>query len=166
MIRKSLFTFALCSGLAVPGQTQEPAAQQQGITFEEFVERVRGAVNKERVQLMTQAMDFSADQASKFWPVYEEYEKESNALGDERLALISDFAENFEAMTDAKATELAAGALALEKKRTALKEKYVARISATLSPIAGARFLQAENQINMLMDMQLASRIPLIEGPQ
>ena len=62
-----------------------------------------------------------------------------------------------------KARELGEKVLSLEEQRTALKRKYFARIADAMSPVVAARFLQAENQINMVLDLQLASQIPLIK---
>ena len=58
------------------------------------------------------------------------------------------------------------GVLALEENRTDLKKKYFERFREALSPIQAARFLQTENQINLLIDLQIASQIPLIYEPE
>lgn len=131
--------------------------------LERYVELVRTDLKKERVQLVGEAMDFSAEEAALFWPIYSEYEKEFSEQGDERLILIGDYSIHYWNMTDDKATELASRALALEEKRTALKRKYVGRIGAAMSPVVAARFLQVENQINTLLDLQIAQELPLIQ---
>ena len=69
-------------------------------------------------------------------------------------------------MTDEKAGELARKALDLEVQRTALKKKYFERVEKAMSSVIAARFLQAENQINMLLDLELASELPLIQKPE
>lgn len=131
--------------------------------LERYVELVRSDLKKERVQLVGQAMDFSAEEAALFWPIYSEYEKEFTALGDERLILIGDYSAHYSSMTGEKAKELAARALDLEEKRTALKRRYVEKVEAAISPVVAARFLQVENQINTLLDLQISQRLPLIQ---
>ena len=139
------------------------AQEQQAVSIDEFIEMVRTGVKKERVVLMGEAMQFTGDEAGDFWPIYSDYEDEFSKLGDERLALVKDFAATYQTMTAEKARELGEKVLSLEEQRTALKKKYFARIADAMSPVVAARFLQAENQINMVLDLQLASQIPLIK---
>ena len=123
---------------------------------------MRSDIRKQRVTLVTEAMHFSADEAAKFWPIYAEYEKEFAQMGDARLALIRDYAANYETMTGSKARELAGKVLDLQEQRTSVLRKYFERIAQELSPVRAARFVQVENQINILVDLQIASQVPLI----
>ena len=133
--------------------------------LERYVELVRSDLKKDRVQIVGQAMGFSAEEAALFWPIYSEYEREFSELGDDRLILIGDYASHYWDMTEEKAKELASRALTLEAERTALKKKYVEKIEAALSAVIAARFLQVESQINTLLDLQIAERLPLIQEP-
>ena len=56
--------------------------------------------------------------------------------------------------------------LALESRRTAVRQRYFHRIADEISPIVAARFLQVDNQIQLLLDLQIASEIPLIQPPR
>ena len=114
-------------------------------------------------QLVGQGMELSAEDAAAFWPIYSEYEEEFSALGDDRLILIGEYAAHYSSMTDTKAKELASRALDFEERRTALKRKYVERVDAAISPVVAARFLQVENQLNTLLDLQISQQLPLIE---
>ena len=53
--------------------------------------------------------------------------------------------------------------LDLEARRTALKQKYYAKVKAALSPIKAAQALQIENQIQLLVDLQVAASLPLVK---
>ena len=89
-------------------------------------------------------MGLSPDEAAAFWPVYTEYQKELTALGDEKLSLIKDYADNFGDLSDSKAAEIINAALDLESKRTALKRKYFGKFSEALTAKTAAKFLQIE----------------------
>ena len=141
---------------------QEPTAAE----LEEMIELARVDLKKQRVKVVGDAMDFSGDEAAAFWPIYKEYEAEFTKQGDARLALIKDYAEHASAMTDEKATELAKSALDLEAERTALKRKYFEKIAQAMSPMVAARFIQVENQLEALIDLQIAAQVPLVEKPQ
>lgn len=134
------------------------------MTMDEFIDLVRDAVKKDRVDLLGQAMQFSADEAATFWPIYKDYETKFSELGNQRLALIKDYAENEMSMTDAKAGDLARRALELESSRTALKKECFEKLAEEMSPVIAARFLQVENQVNLILDLQIAQQIPLIGG--
>lgn len=140
-------------------------AQQEPLTVDELIELVRSDVQKDKVAIMGAAMGFTADEAAKFWPIYEGYEAELAKVGDRRVMLIKDYAENFTSMTDDKANALAEGAMGIEAQRMELKHAAFEKISKEISPVVGARFLQVENQINLLLDIQLAQQMPLIEKP-
>ena len=51
----------------------------------------------------------------------------------------------------------------LEKRRTKLKKKYFKKFEKAVSAVVAAKFIQIENQINLLVDLQIASELPLIE---
>ena len=111
--------------------------------------------------IVAKTMELDADQAAAFWPVYKEYEAAWTALGDEQLAIITDYAENFEALTDEKAEDLITRSIALEGKEHALKEQYLKKFLAVVPATVVARFFQVDNRINTLIDLELSSQIPL-----
>ena len=141
-------------------------AQEAVDNSEQMIELVRTDIQKQRVAIIGEAMQFTADEAAMFWPIYEEYEAERSEIGDQRMALIMDYADHFQTMTDEKAAELGATALGLEEARTALKKKYFQKLQAEMSPVTAARFLQVENQLTMVLDLQVASQVPLISKPE
>src|SRR5579864_5802819 len=51
-------------------------------------------------------LTFTEEEAKRFWPIYESYMAERGKFLDARLALIMDYADNYDKMTDAKAEEL------------------------------------------------------------
>ncbi len=130
---------------------------------EAYVELLRSDVKADKVAIITDVMQLSADEGPVFWRIYREYEFEFSKLGDERLAMIKDFAAHFESMTDEKASELAEQSFKLEGQRTKLKKKYFKKLAKALSPITAAKFFQLDNQINMLIDLQVASALPLLQ---
>ena len=140
-------------------------AQDASMTEEKFLELVRSNVQKDKVAIIGSAMNFTAEEAGKFWPIYKEYESELATVGDQRLALIKDYAANFMTMTDEKAGELAGKAIDIEQKRFDLKKQCFNKLASDISPVIAARFLQVENQLNLVLDLKIAQQIPLIEKP-
>lgn len=128
-----------------------------------YIELLRSDIRTQKQMVLTQAMQFSDEQASTFWPIYREYDLERAQIGDQRLALIKDFAANYMTMTDEKAKEIADRSFKLEEDRVQLRKKYYDRVQKALDPIIAAKFIQVERAIDALIDVQLASELPLME---
>ena len=108
-------------------------------------------------------MTLDAAQASAFWPVYKAYEAERTAVGDDRLAIIKDFAANYANLDDAKAKGLLERSFANEDKRMAVEKKYKDEMLKVLPGKVVGRFFQIDRRINMLIDLTLSSQIPLVQ---
>jgi hypothetical protein len=130
---------------------------------EAYLELLRSDLKANKVAIITAVMDFSEQEADVFWPIYREYELELSKLGDQRVALIKDYADNFTAMTDEKAKELVEESFDLKKKQNDLLKKYFKKMDKVLPTTRAARFAQLENQILMMVDLQIASELPLLE---
>jgi len=76
---------------------------------------------------------------------------------------IQEYADNYGALTDARADTLAHRALDLEGRRTELKTKYYDRLRMVVAPKVAARFIQIENQLLLLLDLQIAASLPIVE---
>ena len=128
-----------------------------------YVELLKSDVRTQKVAVITEAMQFTDEESSAFWPVHREYELELSKITDDKIELIRDYVQNYDNLTDKKARELAKEVFALEKRRTKLKKKYFKRFERALSATIAAKFIQVENQINLLIDLQIASELPLIK---
>jgi len=128
-----------------------------------YVELLRSDVRSQRVAIITELMGFTEAEDAAFWPVYREYETELGKVNDDRLALVKEYAASYGTLTDAVADRLARGALDVEGRRNALKARYYDRFKSVLSPKAAARFLQIENQMLLILDLQIAASLPIVQ---
>ncbi len=152
-MKRSLFALVLASGVlaAVPSFAQDP------------VELLRADLRANKVAILTEAMDLDATQSDLFWPVYREYEAEVVKLNDGLLAMIKDYAANYENMTDEKAKQLLDQGFKIRESRTKLLKTYSGKVEKALSPKIAARWVQAEIAIQSAIDIQLASELPLMK---
>ena len=134
-----------------------------GKDVDAYVELLKSDVRTQKVAIISKALQFTNEESSAFWPVHREYELELSKIIDDRIELINNYVQNYDNLTDEKARELARKVFALEKKRTKLKKKYFKRFERALSATIAAKFIQVENQINLLIDLQIASKLPLIK---
>jgi hypothetical protein len=128
-----------------------------------FVELARADIKTQKALVMAQNLPLTDDEAVDFWPLHHDYEAELSKLNDQKLILIKRYAENYKSMTDKQATELAKASFDLEAKKTDLKRKYFDKFSKVIPATKSARFFQIENQLNMVLDLQVAASLPLIK---
>ena len=128
-----------------------------------YIELLRSDVKTEKKALITEVMQFSEEDASKFWPIYKEYEFELDKLGDKRIAFIKEYAENYQKMTDLKADEIMQSAFNYQEERLDLKKDLYKSLKEKLSPSKAAKFFQLEHQIQLLIDLQINAELPLLE---
>lgn len=154
----------LAIGLAlIAGALALPAASSaQG---EQYLEMIRQDLQATKTAYMTEGMQLTEEQGEIFWPIYREYSTKLGGIGDRRIANIKDYAAHYEKMTGEKATEIMKNSFKSRKAYIDLLEKTAKRVSKELDPVMAARFVQVENTLNLLIDLQLAGEIPLFAHP-
>ena len=167
-----LLVLAFCAASPAQQSAQSQGTETQATPFvptdtqqrnvQEYIELLRSDVRHQKDEVMGAVMQLDADQAAKFWPIYSEYDAELAKLNDQRVANIQDYASNYDQMTDAKADELVQKAFDYRKQRAELVAKYYGRIKTALGSIEAARFLQIEEQLLMIIDLQIASSLPIV----
>jgi hypothetical protein len=153
---------SMTNGMTLMAQ-QASASETQEKQLKAYADALRSDVKTEKKAILTRAMQFTPEEDKAFWPLYNDYLAELTKLGDERISIIRLYADNYQKMTNAIASDLAKRSIAVQKSRTMLLEKYYQQVAKVMTPIRAARFLQIENTLNMLIDIQLASEIPLME---
>ena len=138
--------------------------ESRELNTQAYTQLLRTDLRLKKEQIIKETMQLNEQQAAAFWPIYHEYETEQSKLGDEKLAIIVDYAQNFLTMTNEKADQLAQSVMQLDEKRMALREKYYGILKKSLPAILVVRFFQVENQIQLLVDLQIAANLPIIEA--
>ena len=148
---------------AAPSQVAQPttASGAQQSNLEEYAELLRVNLRQQKAEIMGAMMQLDVDQSAKFWPIYSQYNAELTKLNDQRVANIEDYARNYANLTDAKADELVQKAFAYRQRRAALVAKYYRRVKAPLGALQAGRFFQIEDQLLAVMDLQIASSLPI-----
>ena len=144
-----------------PQAAQSSEQQTKALNLSAYAELLRSDVRAQKVAIITEVMGFTEGEDKAFWPIYREYDLEMAKLGDERIALIADYAKSYGALTNDVADRLAAKALELEARRQELKGQVYQKVKKALSPLTAARFLQVENQLLLLIDLQIAASLPI-----
>ena len=144
-------------------QAQSAASKDSQTATEQDVKLLRQDLRSQKKQLIAANLTLTDAESTKFWPVYDQFSAEMTALGDQKLALIKEYAQNFGSLTDAQAQSLLDRSLALDAAVTQLRIKYVPIINKVLPGTKTATFFQMERRIGTLIDLQVASQIPLVQ---
>jgi dipeptidase len=156
-------TLAFVAGVGLAQAQTAAAPASTDAATDKAIEQLRKDTRAEVADIISGSMGFTASEAAAFWPLYKSYEQTQKAAGDEKVALVKDYAAHYDAMTDAKATDLVARLQAIEDKTVAAKHQFIKSLSGVLPPKKIARFFQVQNRIQLLVDLNLASSIPLVE---
>ena len=163
MVRRLTAAFLLLAGAATANAQSPPASEPDAKTLNlsTYSELLRSDIRAQKVAILTEVMGFTEKEDAAFWPIYREYDVEMAKLGDERVALITEYADAYSKLTDAVADKLATRALNLESRRQAAKAKCFERVKAAMSPRTALRFLQVEHQLQQLIDLQISALLPV-----
>src|ERR1700756_3311793 len=118
------------AGQSVPGTGAPPPNNIK----DQDIEMLRADLRSQRKQIMAQNMTLNADEATKFWPIFDQYRKEAIKPNDERWAVIKDYATNYDTMTDAQAQEYIRRETEVDQQLLALRMKYVPVFEKAISP--------------------------------
>jgi hypothetical protein len=162
---------ALVGGMAAAGaKTLGAAAQGQQVTVQKIISPtvtdedialLRQDLRAMKMQVIGQNMSLSDTEAQKFWPLYNHYVRDLQEVNNQKYALLKQYAEMWATMTDQDALIYVRNWLEADGQAQALRLKYVPVVSQVLPGKKAATFFQLDRRLNMIIDLQLFSQIPL-----
>jgi hypothetical protein len=161
---------ALGGGMAAAGAKTLEAAQRQQVTVQrvisptvtdEDIALLRQDLRAMKMQVIGQNMSLSDTEGQKFWPIYNHYVKDLQEVNNQKYALLKQYAEMWATMTDEDALIYVRHWLEVDGQAQALRLKYVPVVSQVLPGKKAATFFQLDRRLNMIIDLQLFSQIPL-----
>ena len=142
--------------------TQAPADSQRGI--DQDIQLLRQDIRSQKKQLIAANLKLTDDESTKFWPVYDSYTADLVKVNDEKYALIKEYADKWGTMSDADALSLTNRALEVDQKVAALRVRYVPEFTKVLPGKKVATFYQIERRVQAMIDLQLSSKLPLVQS--
>ena len=151
------------SGTA-PAASRPSAAATKQRTDTTNMQILLDKVKADKKLLVAQNMDLTDAESAKFWPLYEEYQRELDQLNQRLAGTITDYADAYRKgpIPDETAAKLLDEALTVEEGEVALKKSYAGKFGAVLPATKVARYLQIETKIRSLLRLDLARNIPLV----
>ncbi len=173
-MKKITFAALLLVGLCVVGSPMAVAqgSSSQSATADGTADAItdqqlallRRDIRSIKKQLIAANLTLTDSEATKFWPVYEQYSADTGKINDARTAIIKEYSEEYGTLTDDQADNLIRRWLDTDIEQTKLRQQYVAIFRKVLSGKKAATFFQLDRRISTMIDVQLTSQLPLAQS--
>lgn len=127
---------------------------------------LRKDIRSIKKQVVAANLTLTENEAVKFWPVYEQYSADLAEVTDTRIALIEEYANEYGTLTDEQADSLIRRWLDTDISAAQLRQKYVPILRKVLPAKKAAAFFQLDGRISMMIDVELTSRLPLMQSQE
>ena len=127
---------------------------------------LRDKIKADKKLVVATNMDLTESEAKGFWPVYEAYQKDLEAINKRTVAMIKSYVDAFntKSMDNEKATKLTSDFLAIQADEVKLMQSYVPKLNKVLPATKVARYLQIENKIRTIIKNEFVDQVPLVPG--
>ncbi len=106
---------------------------------------LRSDVQAQKTEIIGKTMQLNDSDAKAFWPLYREYSTKQQALGDQRVSVIKDYAAEYDSLTDSQADGLMDRMLKFDKSRNELRALYYPKFKKAIGAKQAAKFSQVDN---------------------
>jgi Spy/CpxP family protein refolding chaperone len=163
---KSLAAAFIALATFTPVWAADAPAANSGATpqpnTEQVVSQFRNDLQAARADVMAKGLTLTAEQAAKFWPLFEQFQKEQNAIIDSQLAATQKYADNYAKLSDADSLAYVSALLERDEKIHALRVKWLAKFQTVLPAGVAARAIQIDRRLGLVAQIGLSSKIPLV----
>jgi len=130
---------------------------------DENIRLFRKDVRSLKKQIISANIQLTDKEAQQFWPVYDRYTSELDKIEDRKFELLQEYARDYSTITDEQADAYIKGRAAVEESILQLRLKYMPVFRKVLSGRTAALFTQMDFRLGLVVDLQLASQVPMIE---
>jgi hypothetical protein len=151
--------------LAQAASTQKaPAASSDSsVMSDQDIKMFREDIRSKKKQLIAANLTLTDVEATKFWPVYDQYTAELVAVNNTKYAALKEYADRWGSLTDDQAISLINRSLDVDKSVAQLRIKYVPIFQKVIPGTKVATFFQIDRRLQMIIDAQLASHLPMVQ---
>ncbi|MFL6333513.1 MAG: hypothetical protein ACJ754_09420 [Pyrinomonadaceae bacterium] len=151
------FAFAAARGTAC-AQTETAT----GVEIDKDLALLRRNLRAEKKQVIALNVSLTEVEATKFWPVYDKYAAEMSKHYDEFYAIIKEYAANQKTLTDAQALQMIKRWSDIQVELAQTRQRFIPVVEKVLPGKKAALFFQIDRRLYELMDLQVASQVPLV----
>ena len=162
-MKKAIFSGVVLF-LFLTGVNSKAFAQREtetGVDVEKDIALLRRDLRAEKKQILAANLNLTETEATKFWPVYDQYAEDMRKLNDEFYAVIKDYAAKQKTISDADAVSMIKRWSDIQVQVAQTRQKYVPLFEKAIPGRKAALFLQVDRRLYVLMDIQTASELPI-----
>jgi hypothetical protein len=151
--------------LAFIGAGTSALAQREteaGVSVEKDISLLRRDIRADKKKIIAANLTLTEDEATKFWPVYDQYVAEMTKNNDDFYGLIKDYVATQKTITDAQAATFLKRWSEAQLHQVQTRQKYIPLVEKVIPARKAALFFQIDRRLYALSDMQVASELPLI----
>jgi hypothetical protein len=156
----------MLSGATAEAQSATTKQNNSHMISDEQINLLRKDLRSKRKQLIAANLELTDTEAAKFWPVYDQYVTELIALNDKKFAVIQDYADNWGKLTNEQSLTFIRQWTDMDIAAMQLRQKYVPLVSKVLDGKKTATFMQLDRRIAMMIELQVASQMPLAQDQE
>ena len=145
-------------------QTAAPAAAAEKPLTAGDLEALRAELRSSKKQLTAATLQLSDAEATRFWPVYDQYSAEVATVRNSQAQLVAEYVNGYGKYDDKAATSFIARWIDLDVKTNTLRAKYVPIVGKVLPGVKAATFFQIDRRISMAVDLKIASELPILQS--
>jgi len=131
--------------------------------IDDQIELARQAADTDRKVLLLGNVHFTSQESDAFWPAWNEYRAAMEANGNRMIALIKDFAVNYENMDNLRADRMMTDSFSIRMQDVVIKQNFAKKINNFMPAKKVMRVMQIESKLDAAIQLQLAAEIPLVK---
>jgi hypothetical protein len=161
-VKEIRFVTMLAALLVASGAIAQTATPDQAGTDTDIA-LLRSDVQSQKTDIIGHTMQLNDADAKAFWPLYREYANKQQVLGDQRVSVIKDYAAQYDTLSDPQADALMDRMMKFDNSRSELRAQYYPKFKKAIGAKQAAKFIQVDNRLNLLVDLQIANAVPIIQ---
>jgi transcription termination factor NusB len=130
-------------------------------SMQEEVDMYQAVFGMEKKALTMAFLDNEGDAA--FWTLYDEYEVQRKLLGQKRLQILMNYANNYGVIGDEETDQLMKVVMTQKKSLDKLIDKYYKKIKKSSGSKPAAQFYQLENYVLSAIRLEILDTIPFFD---
>ena len=129
---------------------------------DETLTAMREEMQTTRAEVLAKSLTLTSEQAAKFWPVLDAYQKEQNVIIDAQLKGLQRYVQRADSLSDEEALNLMRAHFKRDADMNALRQKWLAEFQKVLPTKLAVRAMQIDRRLSLSAQVFADTRTPLV----
>lgn len=137
------------------------ATLAQSTNARDDTELLISQIQTDKRAVVLSSMQLTDTEVAAFTPIYDKYQADMKKQYQAAAEMLNKFSANYGSMTDDAAKDIMKDWFKLRDERNATMKKYAKEMGRVLPPTKVLQWVQIENKLNAVLDVQAAAVIPV-----